>query len=370
MNEPRQTLFSLNGVPSYEQFLSDYLVAAERPSNEPECPICRGDWHAEDYKGGRAVVTPCGHIYDEACLLGWFNAGPNLRPQQNTCPACREVLFSLTLASPLPVVQALTLVQRELDENEVRHARWVVMCLLAQVVGEIGHTLPWGPDYSIRILDIDQLRDIFTRFSEKWGAFLGSPERIKFLSLNSRDITCLYFHILMGFQDGVSGLTQELANELPHRITRGLEIFGSHMNLAHVISIWEVFKAKMQNSTTRFVDPYQLLAFPRLRMSLFELRVVHPSLRVLRRGQPQITLQVPDPRLQGTPVPPDFYFTPDGMELRVLGTFIPNGSRDIITEYTPTTTTLEIEGQFLVPPGSLENRNSLIITWEYEEELD
>jgi hypothetical protein len=60
------------------------------------CPICQENHSRED----PPVRLPgCGHVFCRSCILEWFRSG---RPNSNTCPLDRTVLFALPLSIPSP----------------------------------------------------------------------------------------------------------------------------------------------------------------------------------------------------------------------------------------------------------------------------
>ena len=71
-----------NGYTTYDQKnlkvidLTDGLKVGEM-KEVPLCPIC-----LEDIKA-RAVVMPCGHMFDETCAKQWLETKPS-------CPICRQ----------------------------------------------------------------------------------------------------------------------------------------------------------------------------------------------------------------------------------------------------------------------------------------
>lgn len=71
-----------------EEFVQNGLIASAPPIDEIDCTICYREWDAQN----RVVIaTPCNHIFDQECLLQWFDTQDI--ENSNTCPKCRIPLF-------------------------------------------------------------------------------------------------------------------------------------------------------------------------------------------------------------------------------------------------------------------------------------
>ncbi|KAF2005684.1 hypothetical protein P154DRAFT_530508 [Amniculicola lignicola CBS 123094] len=79
------------GLPQFEDFLENHLSASKPPPDEANCPICLSAWD-EEGSSKHVVCTPCKHVFDEECLLGWLRPNPTSRPE-DLCPFCRQILF-------------------------------------------------------------------------------------------------------------------------------------------------------------------------------------------------------------------------------------------------------------------------------------
>lgn len=66
-----------------------------RPSSvQGPCPICQENYSREDLP---VRLPGCGHIFCRICILEWFRSD---RPNSNTCPLDRTVLFALPYSIP------------------------------------------------------------------------------------------------------------------------------------------------------------------------------------------------------------------------------------------------------------------------------
>ncbi|KAF1944877.1 hypothetical protein EJ02DRAFT_478620 [Clathrospora elynae] len=82
-------------TPTYtlEEFLSAYISATEIPTDDPECPICRDEYHTVNHHAVTFSDTAtCNHVYGNSCLETWLST-----ERVNSCPMCRRELFSLPL---------------------------------------------------------------------------------------------------------------------------------------------------------------------------------------------------------------------------------------------------------------------------------
>jgi len=57
------------------------------PSDDPNCPICTGDWNENN---NAAVKTHCGHVFHRDCIVTWLNRGD----ASPSCPICRALCAS------------------------------------------------------------------------------------------------------------------------------------------------------------------------------------------------------------------------------------------------------------------------------------
>lgn len=78
----------MGDLPTREKYITDNLVAATPPDDEPTCPICNENWNSPE---DQIVATAeCNHRYHNVCLVNWLNN--DAVKSHNTCPTCRRVL--------------------------------------------------------------------------------------------------------------------------------------------------------------------------------------------------------------------------------------------------------------------------------------
>jgi len=72
----------------------DSLQSQRLSSVQSPCPICQENYSIEDLP---VRLPGCGHIFCRICILEWFRSG---RPNSNTCPLDRIMLFALPCSTP------------------------------------------------------------------------------------------------------------------------------------------------------------------------------------------------------------------------------------------------------------------------------
>ncbi|KAF2116197.1 hypothetical protein BDV96DRAFT_45220 [Lophiotrema nucula] len=98
-----------------------------KSSTSTDCPICLLPFSTRDLP--IRLNTPCQHVFGRTCLEQWISSD---RPNANTCPLCREVLFDLREA----------VVRKQQVDNGERGLKGLVIDSVAEWIGK-GLLMMW-----------------------------------------------------------------------------------------------------------------------------------------------------------------------------------------------------------------------------------
>lgn len=122
-------VLSQDELPRQKQFLKHDIVpsAVDTAIPQPgtECGVCLQELPVPDRPFGPETTTmvvflkPCTHFFHKGCIVEWHTSA---RPERNTCPICRRILFVADPLNPAQIQQlnrdmALTLPRRPLGPH-------------------------------------------------------------------------------------------------------------------------------------------------------------------------------------------------------------------------------------------------------------
>ncbi|KAF2845311.1 hypothetical protein T440DRAFT_522739 [Plenodomus tracheiphilus IPT5] len=111
LNSSNRDAPSHEQLPSQLDFLTNHIIRSSEeclvPDDGLECGVCLEDLVpvAQSIRPGSRLadpvvyLKPCAHFFHVLCIVRWHNSS---RPERNTCPLCRRVLF---VADPLTPTQ-------------------------------------------------------------------------------------------------------------------------------------------------------------------------------------------------------------------------------------------------------------------------
>jgi hypothetical protein len=129
----------------YQAYIDNHLPTVNEvyKLKETECPICYLKWS----HGDTIVQTKCGHQFQKACLILWFETSVG-EYMNNTCPSCRASLYrKISVRSRRRELEVSHLEQRLRDAFEARARleqgiREAIQTREAFIRGIVGRALP------------------------------------------------------------------------------------------------------------------------------------------------------------------------------------------------------------------------------------
>ena len=81
-----------SSLPSKAEFIAHHVTPT---SDIDSCGICLEELGLDT--DDTVALAPCGHIFCRVCIQSWFDSS---RPERDTCPTCRRVLFTIEPLTP------------------------------------------------------------------------------------------------------------------------------------------------------------------------------------------------------------------------------------------------------------------------------